>query len=402
MGARLVILWVVLSIAAAETTRLAYSVLYPHLQHRYAYEVVIVIFILAPPIAQWLALRLAGLDWGREWAFATAAGSVLASVVMTVFELLPHHIRAGIPGQAYMWMFTIAGVSSTLLLQWLVLRRHAPSAVIWPAVGAVVWIARRALDVALAGSWDFSAFPRLSTTMALSLSAATALIEAFALMWILSRERTREEVPPFAVANKGWLWLEWSISAAIGLPLIMGVLGWSDVMFVDRPWQGAVYGRPASAAFAGLVIGGTQRWLLREWLPLPRKWVAISVAALAVPALGIFAISAAALAVPALGIFIPIVNEFVFWGWVMTFQMPLGMAIAGTWFGACQWFVLRNHGRRALVWVPATAIAWGISQTKDPAPGSEALQTIGFFAGLISSVALFVLASRPSQTRTGR
>ena len=122
---------------------------------------------------------------------------------------------------------------------------------------------------------------------------------------------------------------------------------------------------------------------VRNRLALPPAWIGVSVAAIAGPSL--------ALLVP-----IPALAVIVFFGWFLAVQSAAGMAVAGAWFGACQWFMLRRYVRHAYWWIPATSLAWSMFAL-NRWPTSLSYQTVGLVAGAISGLAMVLLLKSPTR-----
>jgi hypothetical protein len=335
-------------------------------------ELLSVASIVATPLAQWLALRASGLRWGREWAVAAIAGAMIVSAALSILQSSWIGVRFG-PQSSL--VFSLASAAAVAVLQWAVLRRRAGRAAMWLVIAAAVWMLERGLQWAATGAVVAgpSTSP-ISVTTRLSIAGAAACVEGLALGWIVWRPsgHTAASDPP---PSRAWSWLEWTSMGALSLLTIMGTSGLIETWFRNRSGVGAAFVRPLFAAFAGLVLGAVQWALLRRRLALSPVWIAMS---------------AAALSIPALGIFIPVLGALVFYGWLMALQIPGGMVLAGTWFGICQWLVLRRYARRSYVWIPATALAWGAYHLT-AFPISLSLRTVGLLAGAISGLALFAL-----------
>jgi len=126
----------------------------------------------------------------------------------------------------------------------------------------------------------------------------------------------------------------------------------------------------ATLAALGLTTGVAQGVVMRRYLPRPSRWV---VATLAGYLLG--------LAVLAGG------NAAGLWSAGLWDDLLL-LGFVGAAIGACQWWILRRHYRRAGLWVPATAAGflcflWLVA---DPAHTLSALILRGAILGVLAAV----------------
>ena len=112
----------------------------------------------------------------------------------------------------------------------------------------------------------------------------------------------------------------------------------------------------AIGAYEGAIVGAAQWLVLRRWLPSLRakSWIAATVAGAVVAwmlgripsALADWKSASGGTGEPALGL--PA---------IVALSAAAG-AVLGVILGGAQWFVLREHVRRARLWIGANALAW--------------------------------------------
>jgi hypothetical protein len=332
----------------------------------------------ATPLAQALALRSAPVRWGREWAFAGIAGAIFVAAALGVARTW--WINAGTVS-----LFVTLSAAAIILLQALVLRRHSARVVPWIAAAAAVWAIERAAQWLVTGSlFPGPGAPPPSYAVRVLVTGITALLEAAVLAWVVLAPRVRGEArADWSATSSRWLWLEWTASAPLALLTILGVAA-----LISGTVGGGletIVTRWLIAAVAGLAIGGAQWLVLRGRLTLPPAWLAVSAAALAVPTLP----------VPA-----PIIATLIGFAWTMAMFYPLGTAVAGAWFGFCQWLVLRRYAPRAILWIPATSIAWAMVHLRGY-PASLSPEAVGLAAGAISGLAVLAIIPPADSRQTG-
>jgi hypothetical protein len=304
------------------------------------------------------------MRWGLDWAVAGIAGALFARIALDILR------KSGAGGMTPL-VYSVLTLTAIALLQFIVLRRHGARATIWLAAAAAVWTIERAGQWLITGGLTPGpAAPPLSRTMALSLTAGTALLEGLVLAWIVLRRVPAPEALAQRGARPGWRWVEWTAGGALALVTVMGAAGLVENVFRESERATATAARPLLAVVAGLNIGGLQWLLLRRQLARPAAWLVASMAALAVPAL----------ALPMMGMFGGSV-----WLWMMS--VPGGLAALGAWFGFCQWLVLRRHVTGALLWIPATAAAWACHYFTLP-PTALSPETVGAAAGAVLAAAI--------------
>lgn len=369
MTIRFVWLWTALSVAATAIVLGAVHIARPAGYYP-ASELLTALSLGAIPLAQYVALRAAHIDWRREWSFATLTGDIFAS---TASDLPRSPLLA--PGLQFSFAgYVILSAVIVTALRWIVLRKHTARAHWWPAAGAAVWAISRA------GQWLAfgTPFPRSTGNpmFRLAIVGVASLVEAACLTWIVAG--ARDDAGSGRHADRGWLVIEWIAGGAMSVLVIMGVAGVIEIIFRQRPAAAAVLARPVFAGFTGLVIGATQRMLLRARFAVTWHLIPVSVAALAGPSLGIL---------------IPLIGAFVFYGWLFAVQTPGGLAVLGAWFGFCQWLVLRRSVSRSSAWIPATALAWASMHLRGW-PASLSYTTTGATAGAIFGAAMLVMLPR--------
>jgi hypothetical protein len=364
--------WILVWAGLTTAAQLAPAYFYSRFRPAYpSSEVVVVFGLCAVGASQWLALRLGGVRWGREWAGATISGAVITSAI---FDAAQHALRSQMAPSLLAILYPAIGATLTTTFQWLVVRRHVEDAGAWALAGAARFAVNRATYWIVFGSLQPAAAAQPIVPRVV-VFATTALVEAAFMFWML-----RRPLPEERLDRSDWsrLWVEWTAGAGLAVPLVMGLGGTIERLLSGRPPLAAMVGRPMFAAALGSVIGVIQWALLRERVSMSARWIAVSTGALAVPALGIF---------------VPGIAVLVFYGWLMAAQIPLCTAAAGAWFGFWQWLVLRRELRHAIWWIPATSLGWlAFSLQRWPFTLSHA--TIGVIAGAVSGTMLVWLLRR--------
>lgn len=374
MDVRFVAIWTALSVAARALLFALGSMAWIRQSH--SIMLLSAAAIAAAPIAQALALRTTGVRWGLEWAVAGIASGVFVRAGFDILSMI------GVtPGGATVLLYMLAIAATVAFLQLIVLRRHGARAAPWLAAAAAVWAIERAAQWLISGD----AVPGPSTSpmsrpLALSLTAATALVQGL----VLARFVLRPPAGPRRAAGSGWVLVEWTAAGAVAVLLVIGSAGLIETALRDRPRIGLTLGRPLFAVVAGLVIGGLQWLLLRRHLALPRAWMVASGSAHGAPALA----SALAAWTPASRV--PEAALFTSFAWVMLLSEWWGLAAIGAWLGFWQWLVLRRHARRAFIWIPATAAAWSLFRLTD-LPIYVSSVMLGVAAGAIMAAAVVAL-----------
>lgn len=362
MAARLVLAWIAFTVVLQAGFYWLMRALSPTV---YSYTELVSLFsILAVPVAQWGALKVYGVPWRREWFTASLAGLVLASTVVNLLWSRVALVAIPLPA---MFLLVFSEVIEALL-QWVVLRAHVRRPSIWVAAVAATIASTFGLRWLMTGTVMPAALPN-SVWARLAIPATAALIQSACFAWLLTSRRESE----VSLRSKpAWFVVEWTTAAGVGMLII---LGGASVMAA----LGGRGGGLTTANFvmlpllAGLVVGTLQWMLQRGRLPVGLSWVAVS---------------AAAMGIPAAGILVPAILPYVGYFWFMALVTPHWLAGVGAWIGLAQWLILRRHVAMAFLWVPTSALAWPAWHLRYV--GVNGL-TIGVIAGLLTGVVMAVL-----------
>lgn len=149
------------------------------------------------------------------------------------------------------------------------------------------------------------------------------------------------------------LWEWWVLATIIGGLIGMGIAGIASVT-AGSTGISTVTLLHLVGALEGMALGFSQWLVLRRYIKHVGWWIV---------ATGIAAIFAWLIGLKAI-----VVLVLVFFNGARTETMSLALLKAvfflGTWIGAvlgmAQWFVLRTHVRKGILWVLANALAWGL------------------------------------------
>lgn len=363
MAPRLVLAWIAFTVVLQAAFYWLLHALTPRI---YGYtELVSLLSLVAAPVAQWGALRVAGISWRQEWFVASVGGLIVSSTIVNLLWSRVALVAIPLPPIVLL----VFSEMSEAVLQWVVLRAHVQRPAIWYAAVAATIAATFGLRWLMTGTAMPAALPNVVWAR-LAIPAAAALIQSVVFAWLLTSRRESET--PLR-SKPAWFVVEWTTAAGMAMLIILG--GASVIALLVGRSLGA-FTRVEFVALpllAGVVIGVLQWLLLRRRLPIGPAWVVVSAAAMGVPAASIF--------VPAL---LPYIGQF----WFMALVTPQWLAVVGAWIGLGQWLILRRHVAASFLWVPATALAWAAWHLRHF--GVNGL-TIGVMAGLLTGIVMAVM-----------
>ena len=328
-------------------------------------ELISLLSLLAAPVAQWAALRVAGVPWRREWFAASLGGLVFSSTVVNLLWSRVALVVVPLPAL----LLLIVSEAVVALLQWVVLRAHVRRPATWFAAATATVASTFALRWLMTGSVMPGVLPDRMWAR-LVIPGIAALIQGACFAWLLMSRREDEQ----SLRSKpAWFVVEWTTAAGVAMLIILAGASVIASVMGGGGRAGTTGQFVLLPLLAGVVIGALQWMLLRNRLPVGMSWIGLS---------------AAAMGIPAASILVPVFLVYVAQFWFIALATPGAFAVIGAWMGLAQWLVLRRHVAAAFLWVPASALAWSAWHLR--LYGVTSL-TIGVLAGVVTGVVMAVL-----------
>ncbi|MGA7934194.1 MAG: hypothetical protein WCA35_11655 [Kovacikia sp.] len=206
-----------------------------------------------------------------------------------------------------------------------------------------------------------------------------------------------QSIHPWLRKDSWTLWEWWILATVAGGLVGIGIAGIASVIASNLGPASTIALIHFVGALEGMVLGFTQWLVLRRYIKHIRWWIV---------ATGISGIVAWLI-----GLKVIVMLTLIFFDKTVLHTLPFDLLKAvfflGAWvgavFGLAQWFVLKTHVRKGIVWILANALAWGLgllivvigATLTKPGEFSMATVLIGIVTGVTAGVVVGAITGIP-------